>query len=326
MQGKSQIFIKSGAVAYINEYYPFGLQNQQTSSTQYGSKEQRYKYNGKELFKDFKLEMEDYGARMYSPQIGRWSVIDKKASDYTSYSPYNYVMNRPTIAVDPDGNSAEVVINKEQKTITIQANLVFYGEASSASLAQQTAADIQNLWNGANGKTSIDGVEYNVVFNVSGEHRDTEGPIDAASFLIEKSFNDDIKNNFIEVKNTVDGGVSNMQQSGNEGTFQLNNINGKGTTTEAHEFGHSLGLWPGTSDGHPGGSLVGKGQPGIMYPRGTLVDSKFQYDPKAKSGEKGGTLNPNTRKVVQKDIDALGLDKLKFKDNKSKLGNNTSGQ
>jgi hypothetical protein len=25
MQGKSQIFIKTGAVAYINEYYPFGL-------------------------------------------------------------------------------------------------------------------------------------------------------------------------------------------------------------------------------------------------------------------------------------------------------------
>jgi RHS repeat-associated protein len=87
----------------LNEYYPFGLVNQQTSSTQYGSKEQHYKYNGKELFKDFKLEMEDYGARMYSPQIGRWNTIDKMANSYTNFSPYTYVMNRPTVAVDPDG-------------------------------------------------------------------------------------------------------------------------------------------------------------------------------------------------------------------------------
>jgi RHS repeat-associated protein len=104
MQGKNQIITKSGAVAYINEYYPFGLQNQQTSSTQFGSKEQRYKYNGKELFKDFGLESNDYGARLYSSQIGRWSVLDKMAFKYTSLSPYNFVANNPLKYIDPDGN------------------------------------------------------------------------------------------------------------------------------------------------------------------------------------------------------------------------------
>jgi RHS repeat-associated protein len=103
MQGKNQIFTKSGAVAYINEYYPFGLVNQQTSSTQYGSKEQRYKYNGKELMKDFKLEMEDYGARMYSPQIGRWTMTDQKAEKYTDMSPYTYAANNPIKFIDPNG-------------------------------------------------------------------------------------------------------------------------------------------------------------------------------------------------------------------------------
>jgi RHS repeat-associated protein len=93
---------KSG-IHMINEYYPFGLVNQQTSSSQFGSKEQRYKYNGKELFKDFKLEAEDYGARMYSPQIGRWSVIDPMAGLYTSTSSYAYVRNNTMKRIDPNG-------------------------------------------------------------------------------------------------------------------------------------------------------------------------------------------------------------------------------
>jgi RHS repeat-associated protein len=117
MQGENQILKKSGAVAYINEYYPFGLQNQQTSSTQFGSKEQRYKYNGKELFKDFKLEMEDYGARMYSPQIGRWNVIDKMAQKYARFSPYNYTLNNPIKFVDPDGNDVHIFGVDAQKTV-----------------------------------------------------------------------------------------------------------------------------------------------------------------------------------------------------------------
>jgi RHS repeat-associated protein len=103
MQGRNQIFTKGCAVAYINEYYPFGLVNQQTSSTQFGSKEQRYKYNGKELFKDFKLEMEDYGVRMYSPQIGRFQTIDPMAVKRNRLSPYNYVSNNPILRIDPTG-------------------------------------------------------------------------------------------------------------------------------------------------------------------------------------------------------------------------------
>jgi RHS repeat-associated protein len=103
MQGRNEIFTKGCAVAYINEYYPFGLQNQQTSSTQFGSKEQRYKYNGKELFKEFKLEAEDYGARLYNPQIGRWSVVDPLADKMLSFSTYTYTFNNPIKFIDPDG-------------------------------------------------------------------------------------------------------------------------------------------------------------------------------------------------------------------------------
>ena len=41
---------------------------------------------------------------------------------------------------------------------------------------------------------------------------------------------------------------------------------------------------------------------------------------KSKPGSKGGTLDPAKRKVIQKDIDQLNINKLNFKDGKAYLG------
>ncbi|MBB6274373.1 pimeloyl-ACP methyl ester carboxylesterase [Pedobacter cryoconitis] len=35
--------------------------------------------------------------------IARWNVVDREAEKYERHSPYAYVLNRPTVAVDPDG-------------------------------------------------------------------------------------------------------------------------------------------------------------------------------------------------------------------------------
>jgi RHS repeat-associated protein len=135
MQGKNEIFTKSGAVAYINEYYPFGLQNQQTSSTQFGSKTQNYKTTSKELYKDFNLEQLDFGARLYNPQIGRWSLIDAKASKYVALSPYNYVANNPLKYIDPNGEELIIIHRNSQGTILSTAvynnGNLFYRDGSA---------------------------------------------------------------------------------------------------------------------------------------------------------------------------------------------------
>jgi len=70
--------------------------------------ENKYRFGGKELqrqeFSDGSgLEEYDFGARMYDPQLVVWHNLDKMADKYYSTSPFVYVLDRPTVAFDPDG-------------------------------------------------------------------------------------------------------------------------------------------------------------------------------------------------------------------------------
>jgi RHS repeat-associated protein len=91
-------------IKQINHYYPFGMNTE--GNWNGASGKNKYQYNGKELNEDFGLNWNDYGARFYDAAIGRWNVIDPLAEKFISYNPYNYVMNRPTIMIDPNGMEA----------------------------------------------------------------------------------------------------------------------------------------------------------------------------------------------------------------------------
>jgi hypothetical protein len=203
-------------------------------------------------------------------------------------------------------------IDNNTNTICIKANLFFYGNAANDALSKLIADDINLFWNIINGHAMIGGRGYGFILNAKGFYEPNLTQKDVME-------NTNPLNNFFRIEEKASGNISFVDGiNSNTGYFQLDNLFNN-STTAAHEFGHTLGLE------HPQElDIRGQGTPGIMYPRGTIVDPHFQYDPSVPAGVKGGTMNPYHRKVLQNDIDDLHLEKLRFKNGVAVVGTFTS--
>ncbi len=96
-----------------NHYYPFGLSYSGSHWMNDAARDNGNKYNGKELNEDWGLGWYDYGARWYMPDLGRWGAVDPLAEKYAPFSPFNYVLNNPINAIDPNGM---LVIAKDKES------------------------------------------------------------------------------------------------------------------------------------------------------------------------------------------------------------------
>jgi hypothetical protein len=197
----------------------------------------------------------------------------------------------------------EAEIKPASRQLCINSVLFFYGAAASDAISLAVAKDIADHWNEAKGKARIKNMVYEVVFNIEG--------IWAKSLTPEMVFeNDNRRNNYFRIETFASGNISFVDGLGsNTGYFLLDNLL-HNSTTAAHEYGHTIGL------DHPAMlDIRGKGTPGIMYPRGTIVDPQFQYSPVAAPLAPGGTMNPFSRKVQQEEIDNLQLSRLPYNRN-----------
>jgi hypothetical protein len=194
----------------------------------------------------------------------------------------------------------EATLHTNTRELVIHSTIFLYGTMANDALAAQVAKEISDCWNEPAGTVFINKQPYRVIFSIDGVWSKTLTP----ELIFE---NNNPRNNYFRVEEYSMLDISFVDYINcNTGYFKLMNLLHQ-STTAAHEYGHTLGLE------HPGNlDIRGMGQPGMMYPRGTLVDAPYQYDPSIPAGEKGGTLNPFFRKVLQADIDALQLNKLLF--------------
>jgi hypothetical protein len=196
--------------------------------------------------------------------------------------------------------------------LTIYSHIITYGNAADDILMEMIREEIETMWNEPKASLKLDGLLFAVRFRITTSHLPAIADIDIYQ-------NTDPRNNYFRIEEYANDNISFVDGLGcNTGYFKLENLY-KGSTTAAHEYGHTLGL------PHPDDmDFRGKGVPGIMYPRGTLVDPQYQYEPDKPAGTKGGTLYPIYRKVRQEDIELLKLDKLTFENNMAILGEFTS--
>ena len=196
--------------------------------------------------------------------------------------------------------------------LTIYSHIITYGNAADTVLTEMIRDEIETMWNEPKASLMFEGSMFDVRFRITAAHLSVITDIDIYQ-------NTDPRNNYFRIEEYANDNISFVDGLGcNTGYFKLENLY-KGSTTAAHEYGHTLGL------AHPDNmDIRGKGMPGIMYPRGTLVDPQYQYEPDKPAGTKGGTLYPIYRKVRQEDIDLLNLHKVVFENNQAILGEFTS--
>jgi hypothetical protein len=200
--------------------------------------------------------------------------------------------------------AALAIRNDQSKIVTISAKLIFYGSQATEELAQKIANEIREMYHEPKACIPFNGEAYEVRLRIDYEVVSVE-----EAFLLAQN-NTNFRYNFIrlEAQNHITRSFMGFGLGDNAGHWITSDHLGE-STTAPHEFGHALGL------DHPNQiDFRGLGNPGIMAPRGTIVDAHLQWNPVVAAGEYGGTLKPFHRRVQAYEIEAI-FEGLEFDNN-----------
>ena len=213
----------------------------------------RFAFNGKEKDDEIKGagNSYDFGDRIYDPRIGRWMSRDPREAKYPQWSTYNAFVCNPILFVDPSGQGAEITreYNEQGKVtkIIVTTNIYVYSKTQDVNelgcYAGQIQSDIENQWNTPvnvdnQGNWEQSGSKNTVQYNK--ENVEVEFKVNVFVSKDENAANEqynkgNIADNFIEI-----GDFLGSNFKGNTGALSTSDLDNRGTSTAAQEYGHLL--------------------------------------------------------------------------------------
>jgi len=188
---------------------------------------------------------------MYDPAIARWHTMDNKAEKYYPTSPYTYALNNPILFLDPDGNDVKVSTTTNQETgrnvvtftvtMSVRNSNKYISNDVINERAQGVASQIEKSFSGYDSKTNT---EFNTVVvldqNETDFVLDFVSDVEGASSIFTTGKVDEIGNTTenrmqVEIDAPLDGNP--------------NQTEAETSKTGAHEYGHTLSLQHGGTEG-----------------------------------------------------------------------------